>query len=72
MRKNKENKIKSPKWNGALGEKQMSWIKEKLQASQKSGENVVFYCHFPVYPKESHVLWNSEEVIKAVKKVLYI
>ena len=64
----KSRKLKSPKWNGAIGNKQMKWIESLLIQAEKLKENVVLYCHFPVYPKENHVLWNSEEVIELLEK----
>ena len=63
----RENKIRSPKWNGAVGEKQLTWMKEVLKGAEKKGEKVVLYCHFPVYPADPHNLWNAEEVISILE-----
>jgi calcineurin-like phosphoesterase family protein len=64
----RENKIRSPRWNGAVGEKQLTWMKEVLKGAEKKGEKVVLYCHFPVYPADPHNLWNAKEVISILEK----
>ena len=64
----RENKIRSPRWNGAVGEKQLTWMKEVLSGAEKKGEKVVLYCHFPVYPADPHNLWNAKEVISILEK----
>ena len=51
----RENKIRSPKWNGAVGEKQLAWMQEVLRGAEEKGEKVVLYCHFPVYPADPHL-----------------
>jgi predicted phosphodiesterase len=63
----RENKIRSPRWNGAVGEKQLTWMKEVLKGAEKKGEKVVLYCHFPVYPADPHNLWNAKEVISILE-----
>lgn len=61
------NKIKSPKWNGAIGPKQCSWLKSVLEKATQNDEPVILFCHFPVYPKNSHNLWNAEELISILE-----
>jgi len=61
------NKIKSPEWNGAIGEDQLNWLKSKLKKASKNGEKVVLYCHFPVYPENIHNLWNANQIIKIIE-----
>lgn len=63
----RENKIRSPRWNGAVGEKQLTWMQEVLRGAEKKGEQVVLYCHFPVYPADPHNLWNAKEVISILE-----
>jgi predicted phosphodiesterase len=55
----KSLKPRPPSWNGALGDEQLKWIEDKLQAATKAKERVMLFCHFPVYPKNSHNLWNA-------------
>ena len=62
-----QNKIKSPKWNGAIGEEQLSWLKKILVKAQSNGEKVILYCHFPVYPPNGHNLWNAKEIIDTIE-----
>jgi manganese-dependent ADP-ribose/CDP-alcohol diphosphatase len=62
----KHQKIKSPKWNGAIGEKQISWIESVLKKATRNGEMVVLFCHFPVYPENIHNLWNADEIIELI------
>lgn len=62
-----QNKILSPKWNGAIGITQLNWLKEVLEKATKKEEQVVLYCHFPVYPENRHNLWNAKEVIEIIE-----
>lgn len=59
----KVNKITSPKWNGAIGPKQRSWLRGILEKATRKSENVILFCHFPVYPENMHNLWNAEEIV---------
>ncbi|MFT4567502.1 MAG: manganese-dependent ADP-ribose/CDP-alcohol diphosphatase [Saprospiraceae bacterium] len=63
-----ENQIESPKWNGALGQKQMIWLEETLTNAKKQEENVILFCHFPVYPENQHNLWNAKEVTALLER----
>ena len=62
-----QHRIESPKWNGALSEQQLQWLKEVLQQATEQNENVIIYCHFPVYPDNAHNLWNADEVVQLVE-----
>jgi manganese-dependent ADP-ribose/CDP-alcohol diphosphatase len=64
----KINKIKSPKWNGAIGAPQISWIESLLKEAQNNNEKVILFCHFPIFPQDPHNLWNSAEVITLIEK----
>ncbi len=57
----------SPKWNGALGAEQLSWLNRVLKEAAQVGEKVVLYCHFPVYPENVHNLWNAKEVVEVIE-----
>jgi manganese-dependent ADP-ribose/CDP-alcohol diphosphatase len=63
-----ENKITSPKWNGAVGTKQLAWLESVLKKADQDGESAVLYCHFPVYPADIHILWNADEIIALIEK----
>ncbi len=64
----KENKVRSPKWNGAVGKQQLAWMRKILEAAQEKGEKVVLYCHFPVYPADPHNLWNAKQIISILEE----
>jgi len=53
-------KPRPPTWNGAVGDKQLKWIESQLVTATKAKERVMLFCHFPVYPKNSHNLWNDK------------
>ena len=57
-------KIGTPTWNGGVGEKQLAWVKAKLEAATKAKERVILFCHFPVHPANIHNLWNAEAMTK--------
>ena len=64
----RENTISSPKWNGAVGEKQLAWMRKILETAEEKGEKIILFCHFPVYPTDPHNLWNAEEVISILEE----
>ena len=63
----KQNKITSPKWNGAIGNRQLSWLRNVIEKAKRNDEKVIIFCHFPVYPPNKHNLWNAEEVIDLIE-----
>ncbi len=58
-----DNKIESPKWNGAIGEEQLTWLRGVLDDATQRGESVVLMAHFPVYPENVHNLWNADDIL---------
>ena len=64
----RENKIRSPRWNGAVGSEQVAWLRKILQKAEKQKEKVAVFCHFPVYPADPHNLWNAGEIISLLEK----
>jgi predicted MPP superfamily phosphohydrolase len=59
--------IDSPKWNGAIGRDQLKWLKTLLQEASRKRENVILFCHFPVYPANNHNLWNAGEIVALIE-----
>ena len=53
-------------YNGALGNAQMTWLKNELKQAENKAEHVILLCHFPVFPADEHVLWNSTEVLELI------
>jgi manganese-dependent ADP-ribose/CDP-alcohol diphosphatase len=64
----KSLKPRPPSWNGALGYEQLKWIEAKLQAATKAKERVMIFCHFPVYPKNNHNLWNAGSLTELLSR----
>ena len=64
----KSLKPRPPSWNGAVGEKQLQWIESKLVAATKAKERVMLFCHFPVYPKNGHNLWNAKALTELLAR----
>mgnify|MGYP001824694015 CR=1 FL=1 len=62
----KQQKVSQARpWNGGLGDAQMRWLKEELEASKSAGQQVIVFNHYPVCPAgDGHNLWNAEEVVK--------
>ena len=61
-----ENKITSPKWNGAVSKSQLKWLEDQLQEATKKDQRVMIFCHFPVFPENVHNLWNAEEIVALI------
>ena len=55
----KSLKPRPPTWNGAVGDKQLKWIESRLLTATTAKERVMHFCHFPVFPKNGHNLWND-------------
>ncbi len=55
------------KFNGALSDQQMSWLKNALNQACQAGEKVILFCHHPVFPKNSNTLWNDTEVMNLIE-----
>lgn len=59
--------INAHDWNGGLGSQQIFWLKDILKQSSLSGEKVLVFCHFPVYPSREENLWNDIELIELLE-----
>lgn len=57
---------KSPDWNGALGLTQLTWLDQILSQADIHNQQVVLFCHFPIYPPNVHNLWNSESLLNII------
>ncbi|MDX6746797.1 metallophosphoesterase [Polaribacter sp. PL03] len=55
------------KWNGALSNDQLKWIKEELTIATQKNQKVGFYCHFPIFPIDQHNIWNREQFLAVIK-----
>ncbi|PXW52415.1 metallophosphoesterase [Methylobacterium sp. B4] len=50
------------RWNGSLGEAQMTWLEGVLAAARAAGERVIVLCHYPVAPENPHNLWDAGRI----------
>lgn len=55
------------RWNGALSNTQIKWIKTELDKAIKKNQKVGFYCHFPIYPIDNDNLWNRDQFLSIIK-----
>lgn len=55
------------KWNGALSNKQLNWIKKELDEAVRKNQKVGFYCHFPIFPVDEHNIWNRNQFLSLIK-----
>ena len=53
--------------NGGLSTEQMTWLKQTLDKAEATGEKVVLFCHYPVFPESSYNLWNNHEVVQLLE-----
>ena len=50
-------------WNGALGLAQLKWLDGTCAEALSKGLKVILFAHHPVFPANSHNIWNSGEVL---------
>jgi hypothetical protein len=55
-------------WNGGISQQQLAWLESKLEAAQQEKQRVIISNHFPVYPEDSHNLWNDREVVNLLTR----
>jgi predicted phosphodiesterase len=60
-------KINSNFWNGGIGSDQLVWLEQQLREADESKENVIIFCHFPVYPEHRHNLLNDRELLSLLE-----
>ena len=58
--------INSNFWNGAIGTEQIAWLIKKIEKASSQEENVLIFCHFPVYPSHRHNLLNDLEMLELI------
>jgi 3',5'-cyclic AMP phosphodiesterase CpdA len=49
-------------WNGGIGSEQLKWLNDRLTAAQNNGKKVIVLCHFPLFSKKDHNLFNNKEL----------
>jgi len=53
-------------WNGGIGEKQLEWLKERLNKAEQTGQKVILFCHWPLLPENGTQLWNNRQVLDLI------
>ena len=43
-------------------------LKAQLQKAEKLQSKVILFCHFPIFPKDNHNLWNDKELKTLLEK----
>jgi manganese-dependent ADP-ribose/CDP-alcohol diphosphatase len=59
-----------PTYNGALGARQLQWLKETLNQADRERQKVLVLCHHPILAAasdRSHLLWNAAEVLSIIE-----
>ena len=57
------------KYNGAIGGRQMNWLKKQLKTADKNGEKIICLTHMPLIPTNGkYSLWNAEDLISILEK----
>ncbi|CAH1274183.1 ADPRM [Branchiostoma lanceolatum] len=58
------------KFNGAVGEDQLQWLRETLEVARQRGEKIILSGHVPVHPKSCYamcLLWNYQDVLNILE-----
>ncbi len=55
------------KYNGAIGPKQLKWLKEVLSLAEANNQPVVIFCHLPIWPTAKDNLWNASEILEEIE-----
>lgn len=64
FRKNELKQAQAQPWNGSLGQKQMQWLTDQLDAAKHTNKRVIVFNHFPVLPLDDpHNLWNDKSIV---------
>ncbi|MCX6266511.1 MAG: metallophosphoesterase [Bacteroidetes bacterium] len=53
-------------WNGGIGKRQMAWLEQWLDDSEQSGMNVIVLCHFPLFTKDNHNMFNNNQLFQLI------
>jgi len=55
-------------WNGGIGSEQMQWLDGRLAEAESAGRRVIVLCHFPIYGKGDHNLFNNREMLELLSR----
>jgi predicted phosphodiesterase len=51
-------------WNAGISNRQFAWIEETMNNANAAGERVIALCHYPVYPRNYHNLWDDRRLVE--------
>jgi len=54
--------LHAKKYNGAVSDEQLTWLKGQLDDAARRGQRVVLFCHFPIFPPHELNLWNATQL----------
>jgi manganese-dependent ADP-ribose/CDP-alcohol diphosphatase len=68
-----QDSINNRPWNGGIGRLQRAWIKEQIEIAYDERQQVVLFCHFPVFPDSNDLnLWNDDEIVGLIGKYPHV
>ena len=69
VRNSVQGMINGLSWNGGISKAQQVWMRSEIEQAADSGQNVILFCHFPVYPDSVDLnLWNKDEIITQLEQ----
>ncbi|MFC2158125.1 metallophosphoesterase [Acidobacteriota bacterium] len=60
----KRGSLNAQVWNGGIGKEQKEWLRGVLQDALSRKQQVLLFCHFPLYPENVHNLLNDSEMLE--------
>lgn len=55
-------------WNGAIGAAQLAWLDRTCEEARDAKRKVIVLAHHPVYPVNTHNLWNAADVLAVLDR----
>jgi len=55
--------INAQDWNASFSDEQLYWLAKTLDAADAAGEHTILFCHYPLYPENSHNMWDAPDVL---------
>ena len=50
-------------YNGAIGPRQLRWLKSRLREGERKGSQSILFSHLPLLPENGLQLWNNKDVL---------
>ncbi len=61
-----QNLVNANFWNGGIGRQQQEWLENTLANASDNHENVIIFCHYPIYPEDKHNLLNDKMILETI------